>query len=1239
MWQITQNDLNLLRGAGGERFVHFVDMLIYATAAKFGVPYSAIKSQQRVNVPDGGVDTEVDESIPNDVFGWFATKTCWQFKAVDASAINNRTYKTKLNDLQSEVRKDHVQKLIGEGYAFRFCLLGDVTPRKATAWEETLKREVAAINSSAPPPRVVHGADLCKWASHFPAVAISLTSIGDDEILCWSAWQANCIALTAKYVPNKRWNEFRERIRQHVQFSNSCVGGKPCLPIGGVAGVGKTRLVFETLKEFPFAEGIIGYTANEAVAKTIAAKLTLDSENTAIIVADECSAEARAALDAMLIGHTSRIRLICVSNIVPGYRTQTPAIWLSGEDLTNTEEILATNFPSVPIDRRHRYAELSRGFVRLAADMCANDARISAGDITLAEETVEEYICDRIPGDVFGIVSLLALFSRVGFRDEFQSELQALCVIGDCKPQWFRDTMRSLKDAPGFVAEAGRYFYVTPEIVARVLFTAGWKKWVRDDIEGFWGSLPETLRDDLIERTAVLGSEEVRRESASFFRKWFLDLTVDDLSNSRVAEFAAAITEASPGEFLPFLREFLINGAPEAIDRIKGHTYGSEWGPRRTLVWLFENLVSFDEYFDDCESCLFRLAAFETEPEIGNNATAIWRSLFRITLSGTQRPFNYRLGVLARRLSGNDTNEFALACQGLAEIFTLESARAIGRSFVSGRMRPSDWFPANVDEERSCFRAAIRVCIETFRQAKPPKRDPVLSVLVRSTTTWLANGFLEETRKNLTANDFSDDERRVFVESVDGFLHRFDNDNPEARQYRSSVEEWIEPFRPRDFDGVLRSVCAREIWDERFKDDKNSTDEMADLADKIIKEPSKLEGHLEWLGSSEARSAEILGFRIGQIDANDLCARIILENAARTCAAPLARGYIRGIRAEERKPNDDCVSLVHGIEATCPETAADLLSFGGDDFDAIHRVEALAGRGALKPAYLNYFAMGVGGRELTPEEINRLLKLFVESPRADDDETARAGIRFIATRLSFEKIRNWDQCLENESTRGSAWTLLENSIEAVVGAHPSHEWADLARALSPFDPSRTANTCCEALLSDNHSLRRQAKTVLGGIAEGEHAEVVMISLGRALLNEERGWRLQVGVLRDIVASIPANVVLAWVEQEGLRGAKAIARHLPAPYIDDQGTPIVPKILDVILSDFPDESVLAAFAAGVHSHESWFGSASERFRQEAEDAKRFLDHSNPMIRKWAKSEFQDRLAMAEREDQDEAERFF
>src|SRR5207247_7152422 len=114
----------------------------------------------------------------------------------------------------------------------------------------------------------------------------------------------------------------------------------------------------------------------------------------------------------------------------------------------------------------------------------------------------------------------------------------------------------------------------------------------------------------------------------------------------------------------------------------------------------------------------------------------------------------------------------------------------------------------------------------------------------------------------ITPQNLTEDEARKLLQIVDEFLERQQATaraqlNERAAAYIQSVQQWSEIFRPTDFAGKLRSVCARDLWDDRFaRDVSTGKDETDDLAALIVQQPALLASQLDWLASPEAQSAE-----------------------------------------------------------------------------------------------------------------------------------------------------------------------------------------------------------------------------------------------------------------------------------------------------------------------------------------------------------------------------------------------
>jgi len=1236
MWNLGVNELaQALKGGGGQRFAEFVDRLVCGEAARAGLGQSEVLTQLRVNIGDGGVDTQVNKALSIDPLGWFDVPTCWQYKSEDAPSDSK---------LKKEIKKKYVSDLIRQGFGYRFCILGDLTPEKTKYIEDLLAKEARTISQSASPPKVINGAHLRHWAERFPSIVDWLRNYSHGG-LHMDAWGASCRKVTPTYVANPEWTGIRAQILHHSDFHSPCVGRDPCLAIGGAAGVGKTRVVYETLRESAAPTSHVLYAADEQEAKRIAATIASSMSQYAILVADECTPDTRQVLNDVLRGHVDRIRVICLDNTGERLATAASQIWLSADALTNTDAILQANFPHVPTDRRHQYSQLSGGFVRLAADMCDHDTELAGGDMSGLLGSVERYVrgrLTRLKHDYLPLLSLIALFDKVGSRDDVQPELETLCEIAHCTTQDFRDAVRQVRESPGFVVQAGRYWYVTPEIVSRILFAEGWSRWAEPDLNAFLDRLPANLKEQFIKRVSTLGEEEVRATLGSFFRRWFAELNGKQLAIASNMSLAAALAETAPDEYLPLLRAVIDAATPEELRKIRGHAFGEKWGPRRTLVWLLERLVSFPEFFDDCEACLFRLALFENEPQIGNNATKIWQGLFSVYLSGTATPFAHRLDVLRARASASEISAATLAYSGFANVFSRPFTRIVGPPVVAGRLRPNYWAPTTGQEENECYSAALRICAAHLSDSETSRRGLAFDAIVNSVYFLLAKGLADDIAETLSRDRLTDDEAIRVLHAADRYLEAQEHlgkskADRQLAEKLQRVTQWKESFQPSDFDGQLKSICSREPWDRRFSTDpKSQSDEIGVLAKQIIAEPSRLYSQLPWLGTREALSAERLGFAVGQIDEKSVCASMIFEYAIANGVAPLLRGYVRGLVFVERQPTTELLELMNQLVVARPEMAVDILGYGGDSFDAVNRVIQLVETKKISPRFLGGFAMGVGRRELRVDEIELFLPYFARAAANGDVDSARVGLRFLASCIWHQKRQSGSLFSGRLQLQEVAWNFAIATLPC-VGGNVSGDWTEIIDELSEFNIERATQAFGRALLSEDLQLAQVADEKLTELA-ATSPDAVMDGFGQALLDQESSWRLQVAVHRDMISLLSAETVIKWIRKHGIDGAKAIARHIPPPYVDSNGNPAVPEILDVILREFDDDEVFNNFLAGCHSGDSWWGNGSEQFRNEAEAAKAFLSHPNPRIREWAKHEITERLWMAEREEQEHAERF-
>ena len=264
---------------------------------------------------------------------------------------------------------------------------------------------------------------------------------------------------------------------------------------------------------------------------------------------------------------------------------------------------------------------------------------------------------------------------------------------------------------------------------------------------------------------------------------------------------------------------------------IRGEWNGAEAVWDRAGPWSgsWKKLIAFPDFFEDCEACLFRLAVYETESadrqrRDGNLAKSLLRRSFR-----NGRAVSAEVEHSQRENIVSDPGRSEVGVPRSFSYFRpAHPGHVVGPREVAGRLRPSDWRPASSQEERACYRAAVTLCGESMASNDADRRSLAFGVLVDHMDFLLTGGFLDEIAKVLTSSALQEDEARKLLNAVDEFLafqeeSGSDRVNERAICYIQDVRLWADSFRPSDFDGKLRSVCARDPWDKRFANDPRTS--------------------------------------------------------------------------------------------------------------------------------------------------------------------------------------------------------------------------------------------------------------------------------------------------------------------------------------------------------------------------------------------------------------------------------
>ena len=1221
MFELTQSHLKSLHGDGGEPFRRFVNDLIRAEAFTCGIPLSQLNLQIRASVGDGGVDAGVATAIPNAKSGWFQAPTCWQYKTT--------TYTTTdalIKEIKSEMQKNFASQRIAEGHAYRFCMLESIPEQTVVTKIQSAMLEAAtAICTKLPQlvqtPRLVHGGDLASWAGMYPAVGIRVQGLSGDFQL-FSPWLQNQQTVTTTYVPNPAWAQITDQIRKHVDFANPPIGNDACFSIAGNSGVGKTRLVAETLCLIYAADALVIQTDVGEVALRIASELSHERHQHAILVVDECSPDTLFDLRQRLRSFTKSVRVVAIEHLdrIPIHSPEEIGPWLTEPGTQTTLEILNQNFPTVTLERRNVYGRISEGFIRFAADLCDHDAEIDINAMTGSPNSIYAYLQKRLGSNDADIVGSLALFSKIGYRDDVDGELTMLASMTGISVADYRKSIGRLRLSPGFVAQRGRYWYVTPEIVTRSLFQHGWRRFVESDIHSVLTNLTPEHMQQLQSRANAYGGKEVASQLADYFREKMNHLTIQILADSRVTQFVLAVAESDPTQFMPKLTHIVCSSTDEELAILDSMPNSTTWSSRRYLIFFLEKAALFPEYFSHAERALLRLAQYETEPQIGNNATTVWTELFRLRLSGTAADFSDRLAILRGYLC--DPAKSRIAARAFQEAIGRPGAKVASPRIFAGRSVPDTWRPGSLPDEQQCLRNALQMCGEVLSGETSAVSNQLFDAIYNSLDWLIYRGVGEVAQRIVSASRLSDSNRRRLYNLLTEYVRM----NFEARELNtlsaseviSFLTSWAEELAPKSLGEQMRSLIACDSWDERFNPEmKGDRGVLTEIAEEFILHPQLLEAEFGWLASDEAQSIRRLGYALGQLDTASTLATLICDDSRIRKHAGLLAGYVSGIMSRSDEVAaiiDDTVALFCENQ---PAVALELLQVGGDAINGHARLNALIENGRVEPCQTVGFAHHYGKSAMSVDQFNSTLKLLIAKSSESDGRQPQCVVRFTSLFESMYDHFHPDQRLFDSPDLVEQVVRVLDMTKGDVTSRITSEWTALAKLVVKAGRNDVLPMFNELLFSRDITTTQHALETLAELAV-EYSAEVMETFGNALM-DKRGIYLRVHVCSDLVAAIDKQLILSWLEQNGDVAAEALARHLPQPFLDENGGFVVPELLDCVFERFGTDAVLSSFHAGLNSTGSYFGDLSPVLRERAERFKTLLNHSNPAIRRFANEE--------------------
>jgi hypothetical protein len=763
-----------IRQLDEQQAVTLARALIRAEAGIANLPLDSYSMSGRTKVGDEGVDGRTNFP-PSDRLLLPTGPQVWQVKSGSSERSALQEFDKK--------HKALIESINGGDDYLLFWTDDPVDP-KATRIKAAFEAEVKAIRADA--SCVVLFADrIERLCLRHLGVLAQLSDLPLQGVMGIPLWHTMDELAAIPFQPDDQRAQSIALLQAHTRSVDT---NSTAVHVYGDTGVGKSRLVYEALREPGIAERVLVAPDVDHLDKDLLVQVGQDRDRHLILVVDDCTQSDRDSLTRYVGMAEGRVRLITIGGRsrrdldVPDDR-YIPLTPLLGEACKQVALGLGLNESDA--DRVAGLTEGYPGLARTLAEAIAHDS----SDTPLMQrvrghQRLGPILEALLPPDDIAPLSVLALFERIGYDGEFSQELTIACEQFNVS----ETTLRRICDRElgRFVSRAGRFRRVSPRLFAVWLVGEFFDRY-EGNVATTLAALPSSLRDRIVEQMQDAAGDP--RVEAAF---------VDILSSPPFSSGTLAEVDGGAARLLHVAAITAPAAAMDVIDRLINRATVDDlrqFGPgRRETVWALEVLLWFEDLFEPAADALLRLAVAENETW-ANNATGTLKGAFKVFLGGTSAPYSRRLAWASRILDAPFARAaISIIVDGLGHGLAMHESRSV--THFGGRSSPAEWRPALVADEVSARRGAWEQLVQVAREL-PEERDHVADIMAKGLGVALRMGLKDLVLPDIRSIQWSPNARTAFGSAV-SFLLRVPDTPPDIREELGQLRDQLEGSTEKD---------------------------------------------------------------------------------------------------------------------------------------------------------------------------------------------------------------------------------------------------------------------------------------------------------------------------------------------------------------------------------------------------------------------------------------------------------
>ena len=1185
------------------------------------------------NAPDGGIDAKVDNSPTSNALlakgsTYYQIKTGSGFKPWQLSALKKELF-GKSDVTSSKKRLGHaVKTCLEQNGTYALVTLGhDLLPHQHTEARTHLTNLFQACGYAEPKVSVYGQGQIAGELDKYPSLCLDLIGLDDGGFRTIEDWKHSPQmegVLQLGSEQEKLIKEIRTALQENaVQY----------IRLIGEPGIGKTRLVLESVSDDTIAPSVVYVASGEEFQKSKLFKELLkpDRYYSVILVIDDCDDRDRSSIWKALKGRGG-IKLISIDHGPDETYDRTMRTYhcppLADEQIKN----ILFGYLQQNADL-HNWAGLCSGSPRVAhlvgENLKSNPDHVlkSPADVRIWDRFIigHKEMDSREAEQNRIVLRHIALFHRFGFESPVSEEGEFICsLVKEIDPTmtWGRFQTIVQHYRGKRILQGSHTLFIVPKFLHVYLWVDFWNNYGRGfQFQAFMERLPLSMKRWFLQLFIYAHETPQARDVVKRILSTIGPFSSQDFLVSETGlRFLNYLSEADPAGTLALLERTIKTWSHEQF-------YSWHTG-RQDIVFALEKIVVWDEYFTRAVNVLIPMA-LEENAEYSNNSKGLLLSLFNVGLgwtTGTQAPPSKRFPILKDLVISNDASRRSLGLEMCKQwLKTEDSPRIVGAEYQGSKPRIECWRPKKYGEVFDYWRQALRFLRVEMKGFNTTDRNRVAEVFVTAAQDFVHFMRIEEMAGEVMdilfelAEDKEID-RRPLTQFVIRALWRSNDhsDNTILGKVRqldkvltgTSLWERTERY-------VLHSTLEEDyvFHEGERKQSKLPGKRVQALAREYMRDFTAFSKHLPKLVRTSGYRLAELGMECGKLADSKFDEELLkyIESGNIDINEIFVRGYFSGLRNQDEKRWETLLHrLLHNHVAI--KIAIDCIDSFGRNASLLHEMLILFKEGKCDSTTFARFAFRRDSGAVTDHLFQEIITTLLRRP----DKTSINVCAQLIYSFYF--------------TQGSSDEFPDDLVFEVLAKSTDTDdpmimyyWSEIAKGFTKKHPTRSVDLLNEMLRNMRWISHHSASGYIAEIADKivlDHPLEAWKVISERLISKSENRRTVIHWLADTgfedttkpcaVNYLPAEEVLRWIKEDPAKRQWLILEILPKTLDQEMGG----GLTSLFIEEFCDDDRMASSLFGHFYSGGWTGPESDYLSRKRDAARQWLKEiSSVKIQSW------------------------